>query len=69
MLRLRESPMAVPKKKRSPSRRDHRRAHHDKIVVPNLVPCSNCEELTLPHRVCPACGHYRGREVIVVSQD
>jgi large subunit ribosomal protein L32 len=61
--------MAVPKKKKSPARRDMRRAQHDKRTPPALSPCSNCEELTLSHRVCPACGFYRGRAVIEVAQD
>ncbi|MBI3901108.1 MAG: 50S ribosomal protein L32, partial [Chlamydiia bacterium] len=25
--------------------------------------CSNCGAPHLPHRVCPSCGHYRGRVV------
>ena len=61
--------MAVPKKRMSSSRRDKRRANHDKITAPNLKPCPNCGELMLSHRVCPACGHYRGREVVAVAQD
>ena len=61
--------MAVPKKRTSPSRRDKRRANHDKVEAPNLKPCPNCEELMISHRVCPACGHYRGREVVAVAQD
>jgi large subunit ribosomal protein L32 len=61
--------MAVPKKRKSPSARDMRRAQHDKRTPPQLSPCSNCEELTLSHRVCPACGFYRGRQVVEVAQD
>jgi large subunit ribosomal protein L32 len=61
--------MAVPKKRTSPSRRDQRRANHDKVAAPQLVPCSNCEELTMPHRMCPACGHYKGREVVAITQE
>lgn len=61
--------MAVPKKRTSSSRRDMRRANHDKITAPNLGPCPNCEELMISHRVCPACGQYRGREVVAVAQD
>ena len=61
--------MAVPKKRKSPSKRDSRRAQHDKVATPNLIPCPHCEELTLPHRVCPACGHYKGRAVIEVARE
>jgi large subunit ribosomal protein L32 len=46
-----------------------RRANHDKITAPNLGPCPNCDELMVSHRVCPACGQYRGREVVAVAQD
>lgn len=56
--------MAVPKRKTTRSRRDMRRAHHDKVTPPNVIPCPNCGEMALPHRVCPDCGHYKGREII-----
>ncbi len=46
-----------------------RRANHDKVAAPNLGPCPNWEGLMISHRVCPACGHYRNREVIAVAQD
>lgn len=55
--------MAVPKRKVSKARRDKRRANW-KLSVPGLIKCSNCQELTLPHRVCKACGFYKGSEVI-----
>ena len=29
-----------------------------------LSVCPNCHEKKLPHRVCPHCGHYKGREVV-----
>ena len=61
--------MAVPKKRMSSSRRDMRRSQNEKVQPPGLSPCPNCEEMMIPHRVCPACGHYRGREVIAVEQD
>jgi large subunit ribosomal protein L32 len=38
-----------------------RRANHDKVVAPNLTPCSNCNEPVLSHRVCPSCGYYKGK--------
>ncbi len=52
-----------PKRKHSSGRRDRRRAH-DALEAPNLVQCSNCGEMRLPHNVCPKCGHYKGREVV-----
>jgi len=41
-----------------------RRAQHDKVVAPNLIPCPNCSAPVVPHRVCPSCGHYKGRKVL-----
>lgn len=61
--------MAVPKKRTSSSRRDMRRSQHDKVTAPGLSACSNCGELMVSHRVCPACGFYKGREVIAVDRD
>lgn len=57
----------LPKQKNSRTRRDQRRAH-DALTAKNLVQCSNCGEMRLPHRVCPNCGHYKGREVIVIEE-
>jgi len=45
-----------------------RRAANEKIVAPNVIPCPNCGEATLPHRVCPTCGQYKGREVVRVEE-
>jgi large subunit ribosomal protein L32 len=45
-----------------------RRAANDKIVVPNLVPCPKCSEPMVPHRVCPSCGHYKGRKITDVEE-
>jgi large subunit ribosomal protein L32 len=57
----------LPKRKISKGRRNRRRAH-DAIGAPNLVQCPNCKALRLPHRVCPACGYYRGRMVVEVGE-
>jgi large subunit ribosomal protein L32 len=58
--------MAVPKKKKSKARRNTRRSH-GKLTAPNVIDCSQCTEPMLPHRVCPKCGYYKGREVVQVS--
>lgn len=55
--------MAVPKRKKSPSRRNMRRAHH-RLAPASYVECANCGELKRPHHVCASCGHYDGREVV-----
>ena len=47
-----------PKNKSSKARRDKRRANW-KMSAPNLVKCSKCGELMMPHRVCKACGSYK----------
>jgi large subunit ribosomal protein L32 len=57
--------MAVPKRRRSSSRRDQRRLHIF-LREPSLVPCAQCGQLKLSHTVCLNCGSYRGREVIDV---
>lgn len=55
--------MAVPKRRKSRSRRDTRRAHW-KVELPNLGECPKCHEPVLSHRVCRSCGTYRGKEII-----
>ena len=55
-----------PKNKSSKSRRDKRRANW-KMKVPNLVKCSKCGALSMPHMVCKACGSYNKREIIDVD--
>ena len=58
--------MAVPKRRISRSRRGNRRAHHQKPVA-QLVACSNCGTNIRPHHICPQCGHYRGKQVIIAA--
>jgi large subunit ribosomal protein L32 len=56
--------VAVPKRKTSKAKRDMRRSHDAIKNLPALQKCPNCGEMKQYHRVCPACGDYRGREVI-----
>jgi large subunit ribosomal protein L32 len=60
---MRDCPMAVPKKRTSRQRRDKRRATHKASKV-RIAECPRCHSPHLPHRVCPTCGTYAGREVI-----
>ena len=55
-----------PKNKTSRGRRDKRRANW-KMKESNLVKCSKCGELMMPHRVCKACGSYNKREIVTVD--
>ena len=59
--------MALPKRKHSKARRDKSRTHW-KLTVPQLTTCPQCAHAVLPHHVCPHCGYYRGRQVILVSE-
>ncbi len=58
----------LPKRKLSSGRRDRRRAH-DALKARDVVTCPNCGEPRLPHRVCPKCGFYQGREVLTIDND
>ncbi|HUP63909.1 MAG TPA: 50S ribosomal protein L32 [Thermoanaerobaculia bacterium] len=59
--------MPNPKRRHSKARTRTRRAH-DSLEKKSLSTCSNCQEAKLPHRVCPKCGYYKGREVITVKE-
>ena len=59
--------MPNPKRRHSQARTGKRRAH-DRLKQAGLSECPNCHELKLPHRVCPSCGQYKGREVIEVAE-
>ena len=59
--------MAVPKGKVSRQRRDKRRSSHWKLTAPALVACPKCGALHQPHRMCPECGTYYGRQVKVIE--
>lgn len=60
--------MAVPKRKKSKSRRDKRRTHQ-KTEAPNVTTCPECGEAKLPHHACPECGEYKGRTVIDTEEE
>jgi large subunit ribosomal protein L32 len=58
--------MAVPKKKQSKTRTAKRRATWTSSV-PAYSACPQCKQPKLPHRVCPNCGYYAGRQAVEVE--
>lgn len=59
--------MPLPKRRHSKQRGRKRRTHW-KLAAPTIVDCPHCHEPKLPHRVCPHCGFYAGREVIAIKK-
>ena len=55
--------MAVPKQKQSHSRTNKRRSTH-KAAKATVNECPHCHAPRVPHRVCPECGYYAGRQVV-----
>ena len=55
--------MAVPKRRKTRSKMLMRRAHW-RVKAPSLSQCPQCREPKQPHRVCPNCGYYAGRQVV-----
>lgn len=60
--------MALPKRKHSQARRNKRRANWN-ITLTTLTRCPQCGGAVRPHRVCPHCGSYRGRQVVTVAKE
>ncbi len=60
--------MAVPKRKKSKSKRDVRRSSK-KVEAPDLSTCPECGEAKLPHHACPSCGYYKGRIAIEPEEE
>jgi len=58
--------MAHPKRKHSNTRSRLRRAN-DHLVLKSRSQCSQCGAFVLPHRVCAACGFYKGKLVKAIK--
>lgn len=63
MMKLDIQLFAVPFRKVSKTRKRMRRAHNA-IAAPGLTKCPSCQAAIKPHRVCPKCGSYKGKNII-----
>jgi large subunit ribosomal protein L32 len=62
--------MAVPKRKTSKSKKRMRKnssTHQRPAVSP--AACPECGAARIPHRVCPSCGMYKGRQVLTMDAE
>ena len=60
--------MAQPKRKTSKSKTRMRIRSH-KRSYPAARDCTECGMPGLPHRVCPSCGTYKGRQIVSATID
>ncbi len=62
--------MATPKKASIPLPRAHNRKAQwlGALSEPSLTACTHCGEMIETYKACPACGYYKGRQVIKVSE-
>ena len=56
--------MAVPKRKTSKAVTHQRKAANMKKKAPGVSICPQCHEPKLPHRVCPNCNYYDGKDIM-----
>ncbi len=56
--------MPNPKRRHSKTRGRKRRTHY-KATAPALLACKNCGEMKQAHRVCPSCGFYDGKSIVI----
>ncbi len=45
------------------------RRSHDALSSSVYSECPECGELKRPHHVCPTCGMYNGRGVVMIEED
>jgi large subunit ribosomal protein L32 len=61
--------MIEPKKKVSKARKRRRFSANAYAKTPVLVECSHCHAKKEAHRVCPVCGFYDGKQVVVKKEE
>jgi large subunit ribosomal protein L32 len=57
----------MTQKRRHPRSWTGERRSQWKAKLVTLVTCPQCKARILPHRVCPSCGYYDGREVVAIE--
>lgn len=57
----------MTQKRRHPKSRTGSRRSQWKANPLALVTCPQCKARIRPHRVCPSCGAYAGREVVAIE--
>lgn len=60
--------MAVPFRRVSKTSGRMRRTHY-KVEANGTTKCPKCGADIRPHRVCPQCGTYKGKEVVTKKED
>lgn len=58
--------MPNPKRRHSNTRTALRRAH-DFLKPGSLSTCAHCKAQIMPHRICPKCGYYKGRQARIIK--
>lgn len=59
--------MAVPKRKTSKMKKRSRKSAN-RYKGLQIDSCEVCGKPSAPHRACQACGNYKGKQVITVSE-
>ena len=60
--------MATPKRKTSHARTAQRKAQWlGSLSAPSTMNCAHCGEVALSYRACPACGYYKGRQIVKIE--
>jgi len=58
----------LPKRRTSKARKGKRRSHHALTPIATVT-CGHCNQIALPHRVCPNCGWYQNRQVVETEEE
>jgi large subunit ribosomal protein L32 len=62
--------MATPKRKVSHAATASRKAQWlGSLKSPSTTTCPHCGEAIMTYRACPACGYYRGRKAVNITEE